>query len=148
MEALEKAAKNGEEELLSEIFDQLEQKDRIVPKRILSTMLFTTVNECNSTAKIEGHVACLNTLISKGANINAEKSGGANILMLACSKGFLELVTEIMNQKSENGIFMHHCDKNDKNYLHYAIDTEAENLDIVKLLINEGININGQSINK
>lgn len=51
--------------------------------------------------------------------------------MVAVTKGFLELVTEIINQDA----WVAHYDSDQRTALHYAIDNTAENLDVVRLLI-------------
>jgi len=60
--------------------------------------LFAAVEGCNSTTAVESHINCMNTLISMGALLNSEKSN-KTILMIAVSKGYIEMVSDILSRK-------------------------------------------------
>jgi ankyrin repeat protein len=61
--------------------------------------------------------------------------------MIACQKGFIELVTEII----EKGAWVNHGDNDNKTPLHYAIDNKAENCDVVNLLVKKNADINKET---
>ena len=139
-EQLEKAARDGKDELLASLLKGLSQSQKSISQRQLSTALHAAVEGCKSTSSVESHVSCINLLQGMGANINAEKEG-KTILMIASSKGFLELVTEIL----EKDAWVNHGDRDWKTALHYAIDNKAENLDVVNLLIESNADINKET---
>ena len=85
---------------------------------------------CTQTLYIEAHLHCINHLLAAGAMINAEKKN-KTILMVAASKGYLEFVRDILQREA----WVNHMDNDGKTALHYAIDTKAENHDVVKALI-------------
>lgn len=62
--------------------------------------------------------------------------------MIACQKGFIELVTEII----EKGAWVNHPDTDNKTPLHYAIDNKAENFDVVSLLVKKNADINKETL--
>jgi len=102
--------------------------------------LFSAVEGCNSTKSVENHVNCINSLLAAGAQINAEKKG-KTILMIAASKGYIELVSEILSRDA----WVNHGDSDSKIALHYAIDNKTENLDVVNLLIEFGADRNKET---
>ena len=53
--------------------------------------------------------------------------------MIASNKGFIELVNDILARDA----WVNHADGEGKSALHYAIDNKAENLDVVKLLMDK-----------
>lgn len=77
-----------------------------------------------------------------GAQINSEKKG-RTILMVAASKGYIELISEILSKDA----WVNNVDSDSRIALHYAIDNKAENLDVVNLLIEHGSDVNQATIN-
>lgn len=63
--------------------------------------------------------------------------------MTASSKGYIELVAEILNKDA----WVNNTDSDSRIALHYAIDNKAENLDVVNLLIESGSDVNKETIN-
>ena len=61
--------------------------------------------------------------------------------MVAAEKGFLELVIEILELDAD----VSYADQSNKTALHYAIDKEAENMDVVLRLLDKGTRINLQT---
>ena len=78
--------------------------------------------------------------MAAGAQINAEKKN-KTILMIAASKGFIELVSEILSKDA----WVNHGDSDSRTALHYAIDNKAENLDVIILLIEKGADFNKET---
>lgn len=58
--------------------------------------------------------------------------------MVAAEKGFLELVIEILELEAD----VCYADQSNRTALHYAIDKEAENMDVVLRLLEKGVSIN------
>jgi ankyrin repeat protein len=63
--------------------------------------------------------------------------------MIASGKGYLELVNEILIKDA----WVNHCDGDQRSALHYAIDNQVENLDVVNLLIENQADINKETMN-
>lgn len=61
--------------------------------------------------------------------------------MIAASKGFIELVSEILSKDA----WVNHGDSDSRIALHYAIDNKAENLDVVSLLIEKAADFNKET---
>lgn len=61
--------------------------------------------------------------------------------MIASSKGYIELVSEILGREA----WVNHGDSDSKTALHYAIDNKTENLDVVNLLIESGADVNQET---
>lgn len=113
------------------------------PTRLLNNALFAAVEGCNSAKGVENHVNCINSLLQAGAQINGEKQG-KTILMIAAQKGYIELVTNILQNEET---WVNHEDRDSKQPLHYAIDNQTENCDVVNLLIDNGAEINKGTTN-
>lgn len=113
----------------------MQQAQKQVSKKLLNAALHATVEGCNSTMNLENHVNCINILLSNtDANINDEKlvkGKKTTVIMVAASKGFIELVKEIVNLEAD----VNHTDSDGWTALHYAVDAQAENADVVTLLI-------------
>lgn len=58
--------------------------------------------------------------------------------MIACEKGYIELVNEILEKEA----MVNHKDQHNKTPLLYAIDNQAENLDVVNVLILKNADLN------
>lgn len=69
-------------------------------KANLATALHAAVDGCKSTAAIEAHCACVQKLVAQDISIDSEKRG-KTILMAAASKGYLELVDEILSLEAD-----------------------------------------------
>ena len=62
---------------------------------------------CN-TSKISESIEVINDLLNAGANINSEEGEeGKTALILACEKGYIELVKYILDQ---DGVLIDHAD--------------------------------------
>lgn len=62
---------------------------------------------CN-TSKISESIEVINDLLNAGANINSEEGEeGKTALILACEKGYIELVKYILAQ---DGVLIDHAD--------------------------------------
>ena len=67
------------------------------PKKTLNVALRTCIQGCN-TALIDESIQCMEILIDAGANINSEEpNNGQTSLMMACKKGYLELVKNLLD---------------------------------------------------
>lgn len=66
-------------------------------------------------------------------------------MMAAASNGFIEIVEELINERD---VSIDSTDADRRTALHYAIDREEENLDVVNLLLEKGANINETTINE
>lgn len=98
-DVIEKAARGGYDEQLSDLFDKLRLNNRQVSKRILNAALHATVDGCSATVNLERHVNCLHTLLANEASVNSEINM-KTILMIASAKGYIELVREIINMEA------------------------------------------------
>jgi ankyrin repeat protein len=75
--------------------------------------------------------------------VNAEDSEeGRTALMIACEKGYLEIVQELL----ENGALADHKDKKKRTALFYAVSCPAQNVDVVKELLDRKADVNLHSI--
>jgi ankyrin repeat protein len=61
--------------------------------------------------------------------------------MVASNKGFIELVNDILSRDA----WVNHADGEGKSALHYAIESKAENLDVVKLLMDKDADFNKET---
>ena len=66
--------------------------------------------------------------------------------MAAASNGFYEIVEELLDE--DRNVYLDSGDNDSRNALHYAIDRDQENLDVVNLLIEKSINIDQQTISE
>ena len=64
---------------------------------MINQCMHAAVEGCNSSMVVERHVNCLNTLLEHEASINYEREQKRTVLMTASSKGFIELVRELLN---------------------------------------------------
>lgn len=64
------------------------------------------------------------------------------ILMLACEKGYLEIVQKLL----DSGALLDQRDKKKRTALFYAIESSAQNVDVVQELINRKTDVNASSI--
>lgn len=62
--------------------------------------------------------------------------------MVAAQKGYIELIQSILSHDA----WINHEDSDSKIALHYAIDNKQENLDVVNLLIENGADLNKETI--
>lgn len=117
-EALERAARNGSEEAIESILEQVASQGLQFKKGVLATALHATVEGCKSTAAIETHCACIQKLVAQDISIDSKEKRGKTILMVAAAKGFLELVDEILSLDAD----VLALDVNNMSALHTAID--------------------------
>ena len=76
---------------MSEIIELYNSNNKI-PKKHLNVALREAVKGCN-TRRLEDSLSCVDELIRASANVNAEEAEeGRTALMLACEKGYLEIV--------------------------------------------------------
>ena len=77
------------------------------------------VRGCN-TQRMEDSLLCLEALIVAGANVKSEESEeGRTALMLACEKGYIEVVSKLV----DSGALIDHRDKRKRTALFYACDS-------------------------
>lgn len=77
------------------------------------------------------------------ANIDAEvPSTGKTALMIACEKGYILLVTTLIQENSK----VNHQDPHSRTPIFFAIEASAENVDVVQVLINSGAELNTTSV--
>ena len=87
----------------------------------MNAALRGAVKGCN-TSRLEDAISCLESLIVASANVNAEESEeGRTALMLACEKGYLEIVQKLL----DSGALLDHRDKKKRTALFYAVDNPA-----------------------
>ncbi|KAG5684571.1 hypothetical protein PVAND_013796 [Polypedilum vanderplanki] len=86
-----------------------------------------------------GHYGLVQSLVSKGADVNAKKQGGHSALQYAVSKGFKNIVEFLLKNKANVNIT---DDRNDTP-LHRA--ATLGRLAIAKILIENGANVNCQN---
>ena len=78
----------------------------------------SSIRGCN-TQKLEDSIMCLEQLIAHGANVKAEDAEeGKTALMLACEKGYLEVITKLL----DSGAVVDKGDKKKKTALMYAVN--------------------------
>ena len=70
-------------------------------------------------------------LIEKGIDVNAQNGNGTTALQLACQERDYEIVEMLLNA----GASINMTDKNYKNALHCALESEKDNGDVIKLLM-------------
>mmetsp|Transcript_97900 Transcript_97900/g.134624 ORF Transcript_97900/g.134624 Transcript_97900/m.134624 type:complete len:107 (+) Transcript_97900:489-809(+) len=62
--------------------------------------------------------------------------------MIACEKGYIELVQEILDKDD----LVDHKDTHKRTALFYAIDSKSQNVDVALALIRKGADVNAQAI--
>lgn len=67
-----------------------------IPKKNLNISLRAAVKGCN-TSRVHETIQCIADLIKANANVNSEEADeGKTALMMACEKGYIELVQFIL----------------------------------------------------
>ena len=84
----------------------------------------------------------IDALLGAGANVDAEDQEGRTSLMIACEKGYIQIVDKLI--QCDARVYMK--DRMDKTPLFYAIEAPAENSDVVVRLIKEGANIDSATV--
>lgn len=69
---------------------------------------------------------------------------GKSVLMLAAEKGYAEIIDMLLDYKAN----INSRDKFNRNALFYAIESNAENPDIVSTLIEHNVDVNCEAKNK
>lgn len=78
----------------------------MIQKKTLNVALRAAIKGC-TTALLDVSIECTEMLINEGANINSEEaSEGKTALMMACEKGYLELVSTLL----DHGALIDHKD--------------------------------------
>ena len=92
-----------------------------IPKKNLNGALRAAVKGTN-TSRLEDTLQCIEDLIRANANVNAEESEeGKTALMMACEKGYIEIVVKLLKQ----GALVDHKDQRKKTALFYAVENPA-----------------------
>ena len=132
---LEARATQGDVDGISDI---LASHSDMIPKKTLNVSLRAAVKGC-TTAMLDYSIQCVERLIDAGANINSEETKeGKTALMMACEKGYLELVSNLLDHEA----LIDHKDQRKRTPLMYAIGATAENLDVVNELLDKGADLN------
>ena len=114
----------------------------LIQKKTLNVALRAVTKGC-TTALLDFSIQCTELLIDAGANINSEEANeGKTALMMACEKGYLELVSNLLNHDA----FIDHKDQKKRTPLMYAIGTKAQNFDVVNELLKRGANVNEHTL--
>lgn len=93
----------------------------MIPKKTLNVSLRAAVKGC-TTAMLDYSIQCVEMLIDAGANINSEEANeGKTALMMACEKGYLELVSNLLDHEA----LIDHKDQRKRTPLMYAIGAVA-----------------------
>ncbi|XP_063923595.1 uncharacterized protein LOC135137792 isoform X2 [Zophobas morio] len=82
-------------------------------------------------------------LIGKGIDVNAQNKNGTTALQLACLTGVYQNAKILL----DIGASIKSTDQNNKNALHYASESKQINRDIIKILIEKGMDVNAPSNN-
>ncbi|XP_063913028.1 uncharacterized protein LOC135129711 [Zophobas morio] len=82
-------------------------------------------------------------LTQKGIDINAQNQNGTTALQLACAKHSHEITEMLL----DSGASVNIVDKDNKNALHYGLESWEDNRDIIKSLIKKGIDVNALNKN-
>lgn len=129
--------------MLQNIIDDYAVGDSIsLPKKELNKSLLSAVQNCISVKKNEV-IECISILINAGANVDAEESNdGKTALMIACEKGYMEVVDHLIEQEASVDL----KDRKQRSPLFYAIEAAGENTDVVMKLIKKGADIHAASI--
>ena len=101
---------------MQDILDQCGSK---LSKKVINMSLMAVVKGCK-TATLSEAIQCVELLMQHNAHINSEIEG-KTALMMACEKGYLELVTTLLDY----GAFVNHQDTKKKTPLMYAIGAQA-----------------------
>ena len=137
---MEKAARNGDHEALSNIIDEgsaevndtssrsnddgngsvIQQK--LINRKDLNRALLLAVQNCRATNKIERVLDCINVLLQAGANSNSSdpQQDGKTVLMIACERGFIEIVESLL---SNEDCQINYKDSKQKTPILYALDS-------------------------
>ena len=100
--------------------------------------LRAAVNGCK-TSHLDSSINCTQLLIDAGANLNTEEPNeGKTPLMMACKRGYLEMVSNLLN----HGAMPDLKDQKGRSALMYAIDTQAQNEDVVEQLLATTCSVN------
>ncbi|XP_063921124.1 uncharacterized protein LOC135135934 [Zophobas morio] len=82
-------------------------------------------------------------LIEKGIDVNAQDGNGKTALQLACENSAYEIAKKLLSSGASIDI----VDKAKMNALHYASKSREDNREVIKLLIEKGIDVNVQDGN-
>ncbi len=91
---IEKAAKACDIETIQNIIEEAGEEN--FNKKDLNKALLQTVQSCSSN-KQQDVMECIRFLITTGASVDAEDSSdGRTALMIACGKGYIEVVDSLI----------------------------------------------------
>ena len=104
-------------------------------------------NECNNALHYvfksrQNRHHLIKLLIDKGIYVNSQNKNGTSPLQLASKFGDYEAVKELLDCNAS----IYVVDNVNDNSLHYALSWKC-NTDVIKLLINRGIDVNAQNTN-
>ncbi|KAI8812397.1 ankyrin repeat-containing domain protein, partial [Cladochytrium replicatum] len=88
-----------------------------------------------------GYSDLLQLILSRGFNPNAQDVDGWSLLHCAAKGGHAGIVVALLQKGARPDV----CDAEDWNALHFACDTSEECVDVVKMLLDCGVDINAQS---
>ncbi|KAK7355583.1 hypothetical protein VNO80_14843 [Phaseolus coccineus] len=86
-----------------------------------------------------GHLACVQLLLERGANIEAKDEDGAIPLHDACAGGFTEIVQQLLNRANDAEHIkrmLESVDSEGDTPLHHA--ARGEHVDVIRLLLSNG----------
>lgn len=125
---MEQKAFESDCDKISEILELCGPK---IPRKNLNVALRAAIKG-TSTVRLDDTLQSIEDLIRANANVNAEESEeGRTPLMMACDKGYIEIVKRLLDQDA----LIDHRDQRKKTALFYAVESSAENVDVVKELL-------------
>jgi ankyrin repeat protein len=96
------------------------------------------------TLKTTTDPEAITKLFNLGVSPNVCDPEGKTPLMMAAEKGYLEVVHLLFDNKAEVKM----KDRHGRNALFYALESQAENIDIISLLLDKGADVNSEYADK
>ena len=99
------------------------------------------MQNCKSYNKSDNVQECINILVQNGANANSQdpQQDGKTVLMIACEKGYLEIIDCLLDQEDCQ---INYKDSKMRTPMLHALESAAENEDIILHLIRKGADVN------
>jgi ankyrin repeat protein len=114
---LEQKAYESDCDKISEILELCAK----IPRKNLNVALRAAIKG-TSTVRLDDTLQSIEDLIRANANVNAEESEeGRTPLMMACDKGYIEIVKRLLDQDA----LIDHRDQRKKTALFYAVESSA-----------------------